>query len=89
MMREPLQISKPIPHPHGHLLPRMLLITLLNLVSCRLPCTELSKLAPKLPQTPIVQMMICFLPTMDHIRWFQPHNIMTFCTSCLPGFPMA
>ena len=88
MMRRPLQILKIIPHPHGHLLPRTPLIPLLNPVSCRLTCTALSTLAPKLPQTLIVLMMIYFLPTMDHVRWFQPHGIMTSYAPCLPGFLM-
>jgi hypothetical protein len=48
IMRRPLQISKTIPCPHGNLLLRMLLIMLLNCVSCRLTCTALSMLAPKL-----------------------------------------
>jgi hypothetical protein len=88
MMRRLLQISKIIPCPHGHLLLRTPLIPLLNPVSCRLTCTALCTLAHKLPQTLIVLMMIHFLPTMDHVWWFQPHGIMTCYAPCLPGFLM-
>ncbi len=30
----------------------------------------------------------CYLLTMDHLWWFQPHRIMTCYTPCLPGFLM-
>jgi hypothetical protein len=78
MLRRPLETLKTIPHPHGHLLPMKPLITLLNLVSCRVTYTHLSMLTPKPPQTLIVLMRICFLPTMDHVRWFHPMRLY-FC----------
>jgi hypothetical protein len=51
----------------------------------QLTCTNLSMLDLKPPLTLIILMMIWFLPTMDHIRWFQPHKIMTIYAPYSPG----
>jgi hypothetical protein len=40
------------------------------------------------PWTPMLFLMTCYLLTMDHIWWFQPHGIMTCYAPCLPGFLM-
>jgi hypothetical protein len=85
---KPLIIMETITPPTGHLLWRKPLMALLHLLSYRLTCTGLSMQVLEPPWAPILFPLTCYLLTMDHIWWFQPHGIMTCYAPCLPGFLM-
>ncbi len=85
MMRRPLQISKTIPHPHGHLLPRKLLIMLLNLVLH----ANLHQFVHAGSQTPLDSDSADDMFSSHHGPCKVapvPHKTMTFYIPYLPGF---